>query len=150
MNIHDTLRKLYFNVYENDKISYPFIVQCDNCPTIALVSYTQSNVQQSTITGIKEMLIYSNGKVISKKYKPFKKRDRIVVKTTEILVSKEEHVKLTGAYYTALEALVNNYHSENQSQYIDEFKKAFCDVVSEEYYELYRRACPEFMKLLGL
>lgn len=150
MNINDVLEELYFRVRTTDTISWPFIFETNGSLHIAVVSYLETKQQPFEIYGISRFISYNNNTVNVQNCKQFKKRNRIIIDNPKELVSKEELLQLEKAYFATLEALANNFHSENRQQYIDKFKEAFRDVVPVEYYELYRRACPEFMNMLNL
>ena len=150
MNISDVLEKLFFRVRTTDTITWPFLFEKNGNLHIAIASYVENEQQPFEIYGFNRFITYNNNMVTIENCKHFKKRNRIIIDKPKEIVSKEELVQLENTYYTTLETLANNFHSENRQQYIDEFKKAFCDVVPVEYYELYRRACPEFMQMLNL
>ncbi len=150
MKLNDVLSKLYAYIRTTDTITWPFIFEKNGNINIAFVSYFESDKQPFIIDGIDRFVSYCNDNIDIQHCKMFKKRNWIIIDESKELVSKEKHEQLKSAYYSTLETLINNFHSENRQQYIDEFKKAFCDVVPVEYYELYRRACPEFMQMLNL
>ena len=117
MNMNNVLKKLFFRVRTTDTITWPFIFENNGNINIALVSYFKSDKQPFIITGIDRFLSFCNDNVDVKQCKMFKKRNWIIIDQPEEIVSKEELVQLENNYYTTLETLANNFHSENRQQF---------------------------------
>ena len=76
--------------------------------------------------------------------------DESIIINDDVRCSFDDLVSLENNYIKELQKCVDSIETGKPIKNIESLRNAFCQLVSNDALEMYRRICPDFLKMLGL
>lgn len=150
MKIHESVKKLLEYVREGEECSYPFIISMNHSMKIALFTYYATDETPMIVYGYGQLLTYDGNEVHTEEKELFQNESDFITINDTKMVSVEQHRKMYHAYYDALQELVEHYNSDDREVFIEKVAELFKKLIPNDALEMYRRICPDYLKMLKI
>ena len=155
MNIDDADEKLLRHTRKPENLSHPFIYVNGNNVNLAIFSFwylenRNDDFVSFEVFGFGRILKTDGNNVEIEEMELYLDDDESIIINDDVRCSFDDLVSLENNYIKELQKCVDSIETGKPIKNIESLRNAFCQLVSNDALEMYRRICPDFLKMLGL
>ena len=155
MNIDDAENKLLDYKRTSENWSWPFIFVNGNSVNLAFFSFRYLENRNDSFVSFEvfeflRILKTDSKNVEVEEMELYLDDDESIIINDDVRCSFDDLVSLENNYIKELQKCVDSIEAGEPIKNIESLRNAFCQLVSNDALEMYRRICPDFLKMLGL
>ena len=155
MNIDDADVKLLHHTRQPANLSHPFVYVKGNSVNLAIFSfwYLENRNDDSVsleIFGFGRIFKTDGKNVEVEEMNLYLDDDESIIINDDERCSFHELASLENNYIKELQKCVDSIEAGEPIKNVESLRNAFCQLVSNDALEMYRRICPEFLEMMGL
>ena len=155
MNIDDTFEILLYHRITSEIWSWPFVFVNGHNVNLAAFSYYEiencdDTSTSSEVYGFRRILKTDGKNVEVEEMDLFLADDESIIINDDERCSFDDLLLLDKNYIKELQKCVDSIEAGEPIKNVESLRNAFCQLVSNDALEMYRRICPEFLEMMGL